>query len=307
MQGKTLALLTGIIGIGLMLGSQVVAQAPSVLSISPLTFEITVNPGESISNVVKISNLGDYSVQVKMEAQDFTAAGEIGQVVVREELSETYSLAKWISIEEETFELEPHSQKLINFTISVPPDGEPGGHYGTILASTIGGGAPAGAMIVQKVGALLLTQVAGKVEELLWVKSFEAPRFSEYGPIQLVSRFENQGTVHLKPRGFISITNWLGKEVASLPLGQKNVLPNSIRKISTTWDKHWLFGKYTATLAAIYGFTNEPVSAVISFWVIPWKIVGAIILFSLLLVVFLYKTRKRWKMALRVLIKGEQR
>lgn len=292
--------------VGLFLVNPVVAQAPPILGISPLTFEITLNPGESIANVVKISNLGDYSVTVKMEAQDFTAVGEVGQVVVKEELAETYSLAKWINIEPETFDLEPHSQKMIDFTISVPSDGEPGGHYGTILASTTGAGTPGGPMVVGKVGALLLLQVAGEIKELLWLKSFEAPVFSEYGPIKFANRFENQGTVHLKPRGFISITNWLGKEVANLPLIQRNILPNSIRRIETTWDEHWLFGKYTATLAAIYGSANEPLSGVINFWVIPWKIVSGIALVFLLLLIFLYKTRRRWKLALRILIRGER-
>jgi len=307
--GKTLILIIGIgviVGLAFILVNQVVAQAPPVLGISPLTFEITLNPGESINNVVKVSNLGDYSVVVKMEAQDFTAAGEAGEVVVKEELSETYSLAKWIKVEPETFDLEPHSQKMVSFTISVPLEGEPGGHYGTILASMVGGGMPGGPVVVQKVGALLLLQVTGEIEELLWLKSFEAPSFSEYGPIKLVSRFENQGTVHLRPRGFISITNWLGKEVANLPFAQRNVLPNSIRKIETTWDEHWLFGKYTATLAAIYGSANEPLSGVINFWVIPWKIVSGIVLALLLLLIFLYLTRRRWILALRILIRGEQ-
>lgn len=283
------------------------AQAPpAIISISPLTFEITVNPGESITNVVKISNLGDDPVSIRVEAQDFTAAGEAGEVIVREELSETYSLAKWIKIEPETFDLGGHSQKLVTFVISVPPEGEPGGHYGTILASISGGGAPGGAMVVQKVGALLLVQVTGKIKELIWIKSFEAPRFSEYGPIQFTTRFENQGTIHLKPRGFISITNWFGKQVANLPLEQKNILPNSIRQMNTVWDGKWLFGRYTATLAAIYGSSNEPLSRIVSFWVIPWKIVSAIGVTILALGIFMYRTQKRWKMAIKVLVRGEE-
>jgi len=308
MKGKKILRLiigVGLVSFGLILINQTNAQAPAILAISPLTFEITVNPGESISNVVRVSNLSDYPITTKIEAQDFTAAGETGEVVVQEEIAEIYSLAKWIKVEPETFDLESHSQKLINFTISVPSNAEPGGHYGTILASTMAGGAPGGAMVVQKVGALLLVSVTGAVKESLWLKSFEVPYFSEYGPIQFVSRFENKGTVHLKPRGFISITNWLGKEVASLPLEQNNVLPNSIRAISTTWEKHWLFGQYTATLGAIYGFQNEPLSGVATFWVIPWRISLGVFLVFVALLIFFYKSRKRWIAALRVLLKGE--
>jgi hypothetical protein len=298
-------IITGVILALLNFIPEALAQTPSVLNISPLNFEITINPGESISDVVKVSNLGDYPIQVKMEAEDFTSAGESGEVVVKEELNTTYSLAKWIIVTPETIVLEPHSQTLVSFAISIPSDGEPGGHYGTILASITGGGALGGASVVQKVGSLLLVQVAGETKELLWVKEFKAPYFSEYGPIQLTTRLENQGTVHIKPRGFISITNLFGKEAANLPFDQKNILPQSIRTINTTWNKNLLFGKYTATLAAIYGLSNEPLSAVISFWVIPWKILGVSILILLVLGIFFYKTRKRWKMALKILVKGE--
>jgi len=305
MKGKTLILILGIGAMVLVLKGCVWAQTSSALSISPLTFEININPGQSVKNIVKISNLTDGMLQIRMEAQDFTAAGEAGEVVVKEELSETYSMAKWISIDPETFELEPRSHQMVEFTVSAPVDAEPGGHYGTILASTIGGMAPGGAMVVPKVGALLLTQVAGEVEELLWVKTFEVAPFFEYGPVDFSLRFENQGTVHLKPRGLISIANWRGQEIDSLALPQKNVLPNSIREIKVSWDKHWLFGKYIATLTAIYGTTNEPISATVGFWVIPWKVLSVVLAVILVMTIFFYRTRKRWKTALRVLAKGE--
>ena len=73
------------------------------------------------------------------------------------------------------------------------------------------------------------------------------------------------------------------------------------------WDEGLLFGKYTATLAVIYGSSNEPLSAVVNFWVVPWKILGGAVFALLLLTILLYRTRKRWKTALRILIRGEKR
>jgi hypothetical protein len=159
--------------------------------------------------------------------------------------------------------------------------------------------------VAQKIGSLLLLQVAGEVREQLFLKSFEAPSFSEYGPITLASRFENSGTVHLKPRGFVLIKNMLGGEVAKLNLVQRNVLPNSVRRMETVLDKKYLFGRYEATLIAIYGSTNEPISAVTTFWVIPWKIFLVILAVLMMFIIFFYKTRRRWRSAMRILIKGE--
>lgn len=276
------------------------------ISISPLTFEITANPGDKVSNVLKVLNNSDSALGIQMNAEDFTAVGETGEVVVKGELNDSYSLAKWITVEPEQFTLDPHSQQLVNFTIEVPANGEPGGHYGSILA-TIGGttATGTGAAISQKVGSLLLLQVAGPVNELLFVKGLEAPSFSEYGPVTIDARFENRGSVHLKPRGFIQVTDIFGKQVANLSLSQKNILPGSVRKIDTVWDRKILFGRYTATLTAIYGSTNEPLIANVSFWVIPWKITLGIFFGALLILSILIKSRRRLSLAAKVLFRGD--
>jgi len=277
------------------------------LSISPLTFELTANPGDEISNIVKVFNTGDSSMPVTMEVEDFRPVGEAGQVAISPDEDETYSLARWVRTVPETFLLEPQAFQAVEFIVSVPLNAEPGGHYGSILASISGGTiVGGGTAIAQKVGALLLLQVAGEVREQLFLQSFEVPQFSEYGPITLASRFENSGTVHLKPRGFILIKNILGGEVVQLNLVQKNVLPDSIRRMETVLDKKYLFGRYEAILTAIYGSANEPISAVTTFWVIPWKITLGILLALAIIIFCFYKTRKRWGLALRILVKGEK-
>lgn len=275
------------------------------LSISPLTFELTANPGDEISNIIKIFNNGESTVLINIVVEDFTASGERGEVALSTDEDNTYSLAKWVDVSPESFVLEPNSFRSVEFTVTVPLDGEPGGHYGSILASTggvaLGGG---GAVIAQKIGSLLLLQVAGEIREELSIKSFEAPSFSEYGPVTIGARFENTGTVHLKPRGFILIKNMFGKEVGRIQLPQLNVLPNSIRKIETEFEARRLFGRYSATLAAIYGSTNEPLTFTTSFWVIPWRLMGGIVIVFIVLVFLLYVIRRRLLLAVSILLKG---
>lgn len=207
------------------------------ITISPLTFEMTANPGDTLSNVMEVYNSEDTAIQVQMTLQDFAARGEEGKVVVVDDANETYSLAKWMTVEPQTFILGPKQRQVVNFTIRIPLNGEPGGHYGSVLAQT-GSVDPSGTgatAIAQKLGTLVLLQVAGEVDEEMWIRSFEAPEFSEYGPITITSRFENIGTVHLKPQGFITITDILGRASKQVPLERKNVLPHSVRRIETPW------------------------------------------------------------------------
>jgi len=303
---RSLILIIFILG-GLVLTMGAFAQQSGV-TISPLTFELTANPGDTLTNTLKIYNPTDNIISIKMEIEDFRPIGETGQVIVEPEVEITYSLKRWVKTDPTEFTLEPKEQKFVDFEISVPENAEPGGKYGSILASTTGvvGKGVTGTAVAQKVGVLLLLTVAGEVKEELAIKEFLAPSFLEYGPVPFTMRFENKGTVHVRPRGFVTITNWWGKKVADVEFSQLNVIPGAIRKIETKWDNKWLFGKYTAMLVGSYGTANLPFNPpILTFWVFPWKIALGIFIILLLIFAFFYKTRRRWQLALRVLIKGE--
>lgn len=276
------------------------------LSISPLNFELTANPGDRLPNAIKIFNTSDGAQVVRITVEDFAPVGETGQVALTEDTNYTFSLAKWVTFTPIEFLLEAGQLQIVEFNVDVPEDAEPGGHYASILA-TVGGQSEGGSGIAQKIGALLLLQVAGEVKEEMKVVSMDAPDFSEYGPVIISTRFQNTGSVHLKPRGFISVRNMFGTEVAKLNLDQKNVLPDSIRKIDAEFNGDFLFGKYTATMTAIYGSKNEPLSYSTSFWIIPWKITAGVGIGTLFLVSLLFLARRRIGLAFKILFKGEHK
>lgn len=273
--------------------------------VSPLTFDITANPGEIVSNSLTIRNAGNAPVFITMEVEDFTTIGETGKVLVEELEDESYSLKRWITLNPKNFTLAPGERKYINFTIHVPTDGEPGGHYGTILAGASGAVAGTGLSVAQKAGALILLSVAGEVREEMNIREFSAPSFSEYGPIPFTMRFENLGTVHIKPQGFVSITDIFDKKIIDIPFPQHNILPGRIRSIETTWDKKWLFGKYTASLVGNYGNANIPFTQLATFWVFPWKILTPAIFGLFAILYIIYRIRRRIKLAWRILWRGE--
>lgn len=300
-------LVIGVLIFGLFFYVQINAQGEKGVGISPLTFEITANPGEVFTNQVKVYNPSDSTIGVKMEIEDFTVTGEIGHVITEPAETETYSIARWITFDPAEFALQPGEQKFVNFTISVPKNAEPGGHYGAVLAGTTAviGGEFVGTAVATRVGSLVLLSVSGPVKEDLRVKEFLTPHYSEYGPIKFTIRFENKGTIHVKPKSIITITNWLGKKIADVEVPQNNVLPNSVRRVETVFNKKWFWaGKYTATLTGNYGISNNSlIPDVITFWAFPWKIGLGI----LIIIIFFILTRRRWIAALRVLIMGERK
>lgn len=287
--------------------SQGVFAQGVAIGVSPLSFELTANPGDVIVNQLKVYNSSENSVVIKMEIEDIVPAGERGEVKSLPE-RETYSLASWVMVEPAEFTLEPKEQKYVTFQVSVPGNAEPGGHYGTVLARTTAVGASAGGpgvAIVARTGVLVLLSVSGDIKEELVVRDFTAPTYSECGPISFAVRFENKGTVHVRPMAVVTITDFMGKKVAELQLPQNNVLPEAIRRFDVSWDKKWLFGgRYVATLSGSYGMGNTLLSPqVITFWVFPWKLGLGILVLLILLIL----TRRRWLAAFRILIKGEGR
>ena len=173
----------------------------------------------------------------------------------------TYSLKKWVKIEPTEFTLKPKEQKFVSFTISVPKNAEPGGRYASILASTTGmkQKEATGAVMAQKVGALLLLTVSGEAKESLILKEFSVSESSELASFKI--RFENDGTVHLKPKGLIVIENCQGKKIEDLEFPATNILPGVIRETDISWNVKSEDNCYNAYLVGTYGLDNKPFSS----------------------------------------------
>lgn len=278
---------------------------PKGVSISPVTFELNSDPGDVLTNQIKIYNPTEFPQTVKIKVEDFTPVGEEGQVILEEPDSEnsTYSIASWTSVSPESFTLEPRDQQLVTFVINVPPNAEPGGHYGSIVAMVSGGTIGAtGTSVETKRGALILLRISGKVTEEIIINTFSTKSFQEYGPIDFDLKFENTGNVHVRPAGFITITDMFGKQVAEIEIPQNNVIPGAIRTAGTTWEEKNLTGRYTATVVANFGATSkQTVISVTTFTVLPWKQALIICVIVLIILIIIIKSRKRITEALKVL------
>ena len=283
-----------------------VVHGQAGISVTPLTFELTGNPGDVLTNAIRVTNPTGGSVIFEIEIEDFTTVGETGEVVVDAIGDEAVSMRNWITTDPKRFTLEADQTQSVSFDITIPKDAEPGGHYVSILASVKGTAGVTGAAVSQKVATLVLLSVSGTIREELLIRDFTVPRFSEKGPILFVARLDNTGSVHVRPIGFIAISNFWGKHVGDIPLPARRVLPGATRRIEMQWDKSYPVGKFTATFVGSFGNSNTPISSITTFWVFPWKIALEIFGALVLLVVALIITRRRFRAALRVLFKGEE-
>lgn len=277
------------------------------LTISPLTFELSANPGDSLKRSIRVDNISDKAVNVSVDRRNFAPLGEEGQPALTEEET-PFSLASWINVTPEQAAIPAGGSHTFNFTIATPSNAEPGGHFGSIVFKTSISSAQAGGVAVgEEVGSLILLKLAGNVREQAYIESFKtAQGFLEQGPVAFESRIKNAGNVHVKPTATITITDSFGRKVTSLQVESRNILPASIRKFNSSWEQKDLFGRYTATLSVTYGDKKQILTSTATFFVIPYKIIMVVLIILGVIGFFIYRGRRRISRSLKVLFGKEQ-
>jgi hypothetical protein len=249
--------------------------------------------------------LTDQAMDISVVARNFTALGEEGQVNLTEEDS-TFSLAKWITISPASSRIGARESGSFEYTIAVPANAEPGGRFGSIVFKTAAKPVEGqtGVSIGQEIGSLVFLKIAGSVSEKIAISSFKPLHaINEYKPVALDLRIKNNGNVHIRPTGTVTITNMWGKKVATVPIDSRNILPDAVRKIEAEWKEHgrFIFGRYTATASVVYGSDNQIITASTTFWGLPYTIMLVVLGVLILLGSFLYRGRKRIRLAMRAL------
>lgn len=243
---------------------------------------LVLNPGEKKQIQVEVINTSDVALTVSSSARDFIVEdGETPVALEGARGDNRWSLASWLVLTPNENVLQPRQKAVVTVLIQVPEDALPGGHYAMInhqpslTSSKAAAGKAAG--INQKVGTLLYVRVAGPTNEEAYVRDFMIPQFSEFGPVPYSFSVDNRSDIHIRPKVGISVKNIFGKEVATLKPEDRNIFPMGTRAYSGQWDQIWGYGLYYADLTLSYGTQGNVVLAKTKFWLIPIKLLLALV------------------------------
>ena len=283
-------------------------KATQSIQISPPTANFAGNPGENVRGLVKVTNLTDTPITLKVGKQNFVAKGEEGEIELVDNANPLYSLAPWFNPALTDAEIPARGTREVPYNIDIPVDAEPGGRYGAIVFNTSAPKLPggvSGAAVQQNIAGIVFLRINGDAREELKVASFKSDKsFYEYGPVAISTRVQNTGTVHEKATGTITIKNMFGLTVSQFSLDEHFVIPNATRLLENTWPPKGkpglMFGRYTAQLDAKYG-DGQTLKAQTAFTVIPYKIVIAVLLGLIVLIFLIRRGRGRLGRALRIL------
>lgn len=279
-------------------------QTSQAIEISPPVVTVTAKPGEVVKTQISLRDVSTVRLVATNEINDFTAAGEDGtpKLLLEEGQKSPYSMKEWISPLPQ-LTLNPKKIEILPINIRVPANAAPGGYYAVIrFTATPADIDTNGVSLSASLGALVLLTVEGDVKENMSVVEFSAQKNAvrstlfESIPLTFRARVKNEGNIHEQPTGKIVITDMFGKDIAgvNVNLARRNVLPGSIRRFDSPLDKsvvgnQILFGRYSAKLSLTYGAKSQVITSNLTFWIIPWKLILAVIL-GLVGLFFLLKT-----------------
>lgn len=287
------------------------------MTVSPPNYDYTsVNRGDVLMDVIKLSNEGNEPVTIYPMVRNFTfkqgdeTSGTPSFYDMQKDPYGT-ALGTWVKIDTKPITVGAGQKYNIPFTINIPNDASPGGHFGAVLFATQPPDDKGVVTIGSQVGVLIMMRVNGDVKEVGSIAEFgfSHPKpWYNFLPVDFFVRFENSGNVHLRPTGNVFIFDWTGRQVAAVPVNAdfKSVLPQSIRRYEFSWSKNdgqahsalwnewnnFAIGKHKAQLVLTYGVGNKTVSGEVSFYVWPWRLMS-IALGILLLVIFMLTIGKK--------------
>ena len=291
------------------------ASADSLsLTITPPFFDLNVSPGDSWSSSIKVVNTNPTDISVYASVMGFAPSDEQGHGRFLDAAStagDPDALANWITASKGPVNIPAGSSAEIPFSIVVPANASPGGHYAGILIGTEPAAAGASGShigVSSYISSLIFVRVAGDIKEEGNIEEFSTAQDLYQDPnVSFVLKFTNSGNVHLRPIGEIEIYNAWGKERGKIDVNQVGalgyVLPSSTREFDFEWqgDPSWFdIGPYTAVATLAYGDNgSKNVSSTIGFWILPiWKLLTVALGTLFFIIIFVIALRRYVRRAL---------
>ncbi len=290
-------LFLGILLLSLSLCAPQLSHAATGLSIQPIKISETLTAGQSVSGTILLTNASDGPVDVDVSIQDFIPVGGAEGIQFVGRAPGVTSVKDWITIgSKDVFSFKVGESKQIPYTITAPPNAEPGGHFGVVFFKATQPGAAGSLKIGTQVGMLVLVAIPGNHLQKGKILNFTVPSFIQTGPVPFSIKFENTGTVHFEPKGVITISNMFGQKIAEVPIDGQVVLPTSVKMLSEEWNvSGLLLGRYTATASIVDGDGNTLTTDSVHFWAFPiwYGIAFLVTLFVIFFVLRFLKSRIR--------------
>jgi hypothetical protein len=263
-----------------------------------------MSSGEERTATINVRNYAPEARSVSVSVENFFVSPDSEHVNLfggdAEHPRHVFNVIDWFSIPED-FVLESGEGRDIDFTITIPEEQPTNGYYGTVLFQTTNkidddnGGGATQLGVNYRVGAIVTLAVQGDQDPYVSgrVHCFTASdKWYTESPIEITAELFNDGNMHYKAYGDITITRF-GKKFATVQLGPEVLYPDAVRIFREKIPfGMWDFGIYSATLTMQSSYQDVSFESTIDdIYVIPREGTMIIIVSLVVLIVLLWFIR----------------
>lgn len=221
------------------------------ITLSPVAKRYELKAGETRTDELTVVNDGKEAYDFIAYAKPYSVASENYDPDFNTEATNSDAY-RWVKFDKPKYRLEAGASTTVKYTLAVPEDAAPGGHYGVLFVETqpkpiIGGGNAVARK--KRVGAILYTTVEGTYRTGGKQESLDVPFLQFSPPLTAVLRTANDGNTD-----FIdSVTFRVSDIFGTLKYEEKKdypVLPQTARKMTLEWKEATSFGLYKVDITS---------------------------------------------------------
>jgi hypothetical protein len=224
------------------------------LTITPAASRPTVQPGGTLHGNFQILNQGQDAYDVSMYTAPYFVRSE-NYTPDFTPLPGRLNASDWLTLDTKAATVQPGKSVNVNYDLQVPAGTHPGGYYVVAFVQTKGASNGQGVIINERVGEIFYIRVAGPVYQAGKLSSWSS-NFWQKPPLAATLRLEDSGNLHYLSDIQIVVRDLFGNPKYTLNT-QKEILPQTIRRIQVNWDKAPAFGLFKVTgHASVLGKTQ---------------------------------------------------
>lgn len=283
------------------------AQNAFDIKIFPSKLELAGDPASTQQFAINVQNLGTDNQTLSINFNDYFIKRN-NQFVFQKPGHYSYSCATWLATD--TLGIDAPAGHTVQkaFTLSIPANAEPGGHYGVIFFEQIQPKEGPPVKTVPRIGVVTLVTIPGVIVRAGKITSVDVTSgwFWPTRKFPLVPKkkvrarvtFYNEGNVHLTSKGRLTYTPSFGWGTGSVDLPEITVLPKTTRYLEVDIKDPPFIGTYEVTAMIEYGPTldvfDTTVTGKSTFHVYSLSVlVLLLVLLTIIFVPHLYKRRRR--------------
>lgn len=229
----------------------------SSITLSPAVAKPKFDTGQTISKNLTVINDGNQAYTFLVSAAPFSVKDEQydPDYTTVNKVTKAY---QWVQFSKTSFKLKPGESVKVPYTINVPSDAAPGGHYAVLFAEPQPPVGQQNSVTRKKrVGSLLYMTVNGDIKLSGKVDSWSTQLWQKKTPITSDLRIQNTGNTHFQADLSVSYSNIFGKKKFTLNQ-QALILPGTTRELPINWKNSPALGVYkVAGQAKFLGHTEQ--------------------------------------------------